>query len=494
MPRTIALLSALFAALAGMPFLAEAASMSVQLREQVARSVVQVQARGCPGGDRVGSGFAFGPDQHVVTALHVISGCQRISVYWEKYGGATQQASIARVLKGADLALLHASGAPGQALAVDRVRPLANAELEALGYYLAVPTMDNKPLRVTFGSSRLADMLPGGVRRELEQSGAIDLNLEIIRLDGHLLPGLSGAPIFDLSGRVVAIGSGGLKSGAASVSWAVPAEHLERLLASADQLNSGGASSHLFSAAVLDDGGNTGGPRGGQGQASAFACGGVQFVYTGVRTLFELSQAHEDLQSIQYLIREAELTDADLAGFRYHTYQPLEGGAAVAVPDWAELQSTGGKTCQALGLGGRLSVDFAGTPVQNLFQAEAAAMQYETAYAQRSQRFWQLFQPYSYIGSVQRPDGLVANRKTFIAMEPAGTASLAAESLLVHQLVGTQHATFTGITGAYWSFNFQAYSYCDSAPMDPACAPFEAEGKLVAQMMLGIFLATAPLI
>ena len=133
MPRTIAFLYALLAALAGMPSLAEAASMSVQLREQVARSVVQVQARGCPGGDRVGSGFAFGPDQHVVTALHVISGCQRISVYWEKFGGATQQGTVARVLNGADLALLHVSGAPGQALPAERVRPMANAELEALG-------------------------------------------------------------------------------------------------------------------------------------------------------------------------------------------------------------------------------------------------------------------------------------------------------------------------------------------------------------------------
>ena len=88
----------------------------------------------------------------------------------------------------------------------------------------------------------------------------------------------------------------------------------------------------------------------------------------------------------------------------------------------------------------------------------------------------------------------MANRKTFIAMEPAGTASLAAESLLIHQLPGAQHANFTGVTGVYWSFNFQAYVYCDSAPMDPQCAPFKAEEKLVSQMMLGVFLATAPLI
>jgi S1-C subfamily serine protease len=60
-----------------------------------------------------------------------------------------------------------------------------------------------------------------------------------VRLDGHFLPGLSGAPIFDVSGKVVAIGSGGLKSGAASVSWAVPALHLEALLLSQERLGNG---------------------------------------------------------------------------------------------------------------------------------------------------------------------------------------------------------------------------------------------------------------
>ena len=98
MPRTIALISMLLLALTGLQSATHAASMNAQLREQVAQSVVQLRARGCPGGDRVGSGFAFGPDQYVVTALHVVAGCPRISVYWEKHGGATQQASIARVV------------------------------------------------------------------------------------------------------------------------------------------------------------------------------------------------------------------------------------------------------------------------------------------------------------------------------------------------------------------------------------------------------------
>lgn len=463
----------------------QAASMNAQLREQVARSVVQVQARGCPGGDRTGSGFAYGPDQHVVTAWHVVAGCERITTYWEKHGGATQQARVVRVLKSADLTLLHSAGAPGKALPEVRTQPRVNDQLEALGYYLSVPTMDNKPLRVTFGSTRLGDMLPNDVRVELEKKRAIDLNLKIVRLDGHLLPGLSGAPLFDTKGRVVAIGSGGLKSGAASVSWAVPAAQLQQLLSSNDAASGGSQSSSLFSAALLSDDG---------AGAEVFNCGGVQFAYTGLRSFHELTLGHEHLQSIEYLVGEAELTEADLASFRYHSYQPVNGGGAVAIPEWMSLQYMGDDTCRALSSDNRFSLDFVGLAVSSQVEAHQLSMQYGDQYAAWSQRAWQPFQPYSYIGPVERGDGMIANRATYVAEGLAGTASLLARTYLLHQPPGTSPGTLTGIIGAYWDFNLQWVNYCEQAPHDPNCAPLQQEEKMAVQMMLGVFLATAPLI
>ena len=217
-----------------LPIAASAEVLSPNLREQLSQSVVQVQASGCPSAQgterRVATGFAYGPAGHVVTANHVVAGCQRITVYWEKHNGQTQQASLVRVLPKADLALLQVGQTLGAALAAQPQRPQVDAELETLGYYLSVPTMSNKRLRVTYGSARLADMVPNETRQALQQSGAIDVNLDILRLDCHLLPSHSGAPIFDMQGRVVGIGSGGLKSGAASVSWAVPAAYLAALL------------------------------------------------------------------------------------------------------------------------------------------------------------------------------------------------------------------------------------------------------------------------
>jgi S1-C subfamily serine protease len=498
MSRTLSRCVAFALAASFTPGSATAATLDAALREEVAKSVVQVQARGCPDTDRVGSGFAFGPQEHVATALHVVAGCERITVYWEKHGGATQQAAVVKVLNGADLALLQATGAPGRALATEARRPQADDELEALGYYLAVPTMDNKPLRVTFGSTRLRDMLPSAVRRELEQSGAIDLDLEIVRLDGHLLPGLSGAPIFDRQGRVVAVGSGGLKSGAASVSWAVPALQLDALLASTDNMTATAGSSQLFAAAEMEQPDNTSddAPIGAdvQPEIQGFTCGAVQFVYTGVRSFQELTYGHEDLSSIQYLIGESDLGEADLAQFRYHTFQPVDGGAAVAIPEWASVQTNGPQGCEAIGLDGRIAVDFTGYPVASLAEAQVYSQQFEYAFAVRSGRNWQPYAPYSYIGPMQRADGLIVNRKTFIADEMDGHASLAAISHLIHQPQQSPSASFTGLVGSYWRFNIQVAAYCDEQDFDPGCAAFKQEEKLATQMVLGIFLATAPLI
>jgi hypothetical protein len=478
----VAVTSVLFSIL---PSAAQTAGMESQLRDQVARSVVQVQARGCPGNDRVGSGFAYGPAQHVVTAWHVVAGCDRITIYWEKHGGATQQATVVRVLNHADLTLLHAVGAPGQALTEVTTRPQTNDELEALGYYLAVPTMDNKPLRVTFGSTRLRDMLPRNMRLELEQSSAIDLNLDIVRLDGHLLPGLSGAPIFDRKGRVVAIGSGGLKSGAASVSWAIPAVHLRSLLTSSDGQTSGNGSSSLFATAILSTDGAA---------SEVFQCGGVEFVYTGVRTFHELARGHEHLQSIQYLVNESGLTDDDLASFRYHTYQPIHGGGAVAIPEWAILERTGGTSCQALSLNKRFSVDFAGQVVDSALEGDQVSIRFGDQYAARSQRFWEPFPNYSYIGPVEREDGMIANRATYVSVDAGGTVSVLVRTFLLHQPPNTARTTFTGIIGGHWDTSLQLAIFCEQNPLDVSCVSYRTAEKMSAQLMLGVFLATAPLI
>ncbi|MCA8929484.1 MAG: trypsin-like peptidase domain-containing protein, partial [Alphaproteobacteria bacterium] len=451
-------------------------------------------ARGCPGTQgperRVATGFAFGPAGHVVTAAHVVAGCDAITVYWEKHGGQTQPATLARVLARADLALLAVGAAtPGPALPAEPRRPVVDTEVETLGYYLSVPTMSNKRLRVTYGSARLSDMVPPQVRRELQQSGAIAIDLDILRLDGHLLPGHSGAPIFDMQGKVVGVGSGGLKSGAASVSWAVPAHYLTALLASQDGPMNGQAVAGLFASTAPD-------PSAGAGNANApqtmqASCGGVRFVYTGLRSFNELTVGHEDLNSVHRLMAAFALTPQQTAAFRYHTFQPVDGGAAVAIPDWTAVRDTG-PVCRALDPTGRITVDFAGAVVGSAVEAQITSTQFENAFIYRSGRQWAPAPDYSYIGPYNRGDGLTVNRKTAVGLSPQYVPSLAFETLLLHQPPRTTYATFTGVIGAYWDMNAQAMTFCEAQPYLPACAPVVAEAQRAAQMIFGVLLSTAP--
>ena len=192
-------------------------------REQIARSVAQIQARDCAGqADRSGSGFLWKSDHELVTALHVVAGCTTIDAFFERLGGLTRRARIEHVLQGVDLALLSIEGVGAPPLRVATRQPEVSETLEAIGFYLGVPSMGNKELKVAFGLSRLGDMLPEQLYRQVKAGGGISPDIEIIRLNGHLLPGLSGAPILDTQGEVMGIGSGGLESGAAAVSWALP--------------------------------------------------------------------------------------------------------------------------------------------------------------------------------------------------------------------------------------------------------------------------------
>ena len=205
---------------------------------RVAPSVLRVVAEGC-GGDgaaRAGSGFAWRQSGEVVTDLHVIAGCARISVGYQ--GIDVRPAKVSRVLRRADLALLSVDGPPSVTpLTLAAQPPPVGATLDVFGFALGQPTRDTHPLQVSFANTEaplLSDVLPDAERADIRKVGFPALDTQVLRLDGNLLPGHSGAPLIDAAGEVVGVGSGGLERGAVGVGWAIRAQYLADLATSTD--------------------------------------------------------------------------------------------------------------------------------------------------------------------------------------------------------------------------------------------------------------------
>lgn len=200
--------------------------------DNLSRSVVKVYAMHA--NEKAASGFIYTSSDLVVTALHVVSGASRIQIKLSNEG-ALRTANIIRVLKDQDLALLRLTSTSDRTPLFSHNTVLTGGEeVICLGYPFNIPSSDPTFLRVKSSNKRLRDIIPPQIKDQLDQIGFPNTENIILNLDGHLLPGHSGAPIFDSNYRIVAISNGGLAVGGASRSWAIPALHLTNLMTSTE--------------------------------------------------------------------------------------------------------------------------------------------------------------------------------------------------------------------------------------------------------------------
>ena len=444
--------------------------------ERTVRAVAQVRGRDCGEGEmaRAGSGFLFSSGDRLVTALHVVAGCGRIDAYFERAGGYTIVGQIERVLGSVDLALLRLERAIGEPLVATAAQPRPNDKLEAIAYFLGTPSLDNKTLRVTYGSTQLRNMLPHQAVEELERSNAIDLDLQIVRLDGHLLPGASGSPLIDADGRIAAIGSGGLLHGAASISWAVPAGHLDALLNSQEQLVPGRSrSAGLFTAPFADS------------APGRLRCGDLEFVLTGTRSLVELRYGTDDPLGLHQLMTSSLLPMSILQSFNYRIYTPLDRGAAIAIPTWMQVESRE-SFCMASVDDDRFAIEFGGARVADAVAAQNASVNFEMQFVHRSQRFWGPDPSYSYLVPLQRTDGLTVNRKAVFTNDGLGPPAWALETLMV------KGDTFAGAIAINRHHDVQRIQFCRFQPNAHGCQGIQDEIADFVQTVIGVHLSTFP--
>lgn len=156
-------------------------------------SVVLVKA-----GASIGSGVLISPDGYALTAAHVVSGLDHVSV--KLYSGLELTASVIRSDMVQDIALIALPGSGHKCL---RLKEESSAVVGEDVFAIGSPAGDDYAFSVTKG-------VVSGIR-ELE-------GFSYLQTDASLNPGNSGGPLLDVRGNVIGI-----------VSWKIVASGFEGL-------------------------------------------------------------------------------------------------------------------------------------------------------------------------------------------------------------------------------------------------------------------------
>jgi len=376
------------------------------LFDRISPSVVKIR---CPDRDQAATGFVFGSASQVVTSLHVVDGSNNIQVHYPS-AGVTRRATFSRVLMDADLALLTVTNPPPvEPLRYSARIPGLEEEIHALGFALNVASINHFSFQLRYGRRRLADNITSGVATELSKNGYPSLNLEVLKLGREsLLPGLSGAPLFDRSGNVVGIGDGGLEDGAINISWGIPATHLDALLTSDVREGPGSAAvKNLFGAELRAD----------VDMSKTIYGDGVELIRVRTRRFSELVATADDQLSLAQL---SSAVGFDQDNFVYDIYQDARSGATIVVPEGASISRHGrdwlvhfpeSEFDRALGQR-RFELLLRVAPVRSLLEAQQSSIDFENQFLSIDPGAqWQVDSDWSYAQPQQRWDGVTVNRK-----------------------------------------------------------------------------------
>lgn len=185
------------------------------------------------GRERRATGFRIKDRENqtrIVTALHAVAGADRITA-----SSASREflddLVIQKVDVERDLAMLGSAllnqGKPGTfGVAWEaNLEDLAGKEVRAIGYPYGGLHMEEIDTRLWVRQKPLVpleSLTDDEARQKLIKWDSPSLATRVLSLQGPLLPGYSGAPIVDQTGRAVAVGLGGLDGGRGGLVWAAP--------------------------------------------------------------------------------------------------------------------------------------------------------------------------------------------------------------------------------------------------------------------------------
>ncbi|MEN9445159.1 MAG: hypothetical protein RIS47_2050, partial [Bacteroidota bacterium] len=328
-----------------------------QTDAESAKSVVKIKTvvLATEGGKEVkklgtASGWCWKEPTLVVTALHAVAGVSTIDVYVN--GSESCTATVERVLKEADLALLRLSKDLGlKPLTVDNVEPNSNKEYYVWGFPHAVYTIQGDEIRFSRSleaAPTLNSILTGNkLKFELRQQGYPLPEARILRIGSTIQPGHSGAPIFTSDGKVIGIADGGLRGGTARINWAMPAGlYVSKLFTSTDAYPTAASMQvTLYNSSTTVDADATESEENQQIVAVAkqeSVVNGSVAVHQTWTTDFDqiYDNADEDEQvEIDSFLEQLGL---DLTDTEYDIYEDYKSGATFALPKGAQMKVENG--------------------------------------------------------------------------------------------------------------------------------------------------------
>ncbi|MBX7108027.1 MAG: serine protease [Chitinophagales bacterium] len=331
------------------------------------KSLVKVMVTG---GSKMGvcSGFMWKKKSWVVTSLHAMKVGGKVQVVYP--GNNIREASVIKVYQPGDLVLLETN------ITAD---PVSDELIPLTSYHQGEVAFAEKIYAIGFNGGSKGDQtqaLEKGhanpetleflVRPEdktqLSTLGFPSMKLPIYFLSGSLLPGFSGAPVFNMKNELIGIGDGGLERGLMNVSWCIPAANLDALEASAvSQLPANlGNASQLYTAEVLIDvkqsdvtpvspnnsAGNDDPATNNNLYAAApvddynsFSYGNFDFFQTKTRSLKEMQQTAIDPQNMESFAADFEENNLhiDYDVLEFDIYQDIRNGFMLALPSGTML-------------------------------------------------------------------------------------------------------------------------------------------------------------
>ncbi|MEM1142018.1 MAG: serine protease [Pseudomonadota bacterium] len=452
--------------------------------QTVADSVVKIETSAS-----AASGFFWRDATTVVTSLHVVDGQDRIVAHRVDRNGrieASSKASVERVLKESDLVLLRlAKKLGGAPLRENSQPPVVKQRLDAVGFPLNIAGYSNTGVAVRFGGNQLRSILPPKVLRSLGEYPS--KTVEILNLEGNLVPGLSGAPIVDERGLVVGIVNGGLESGAVGISWGVPAPQLAKLAQSSDRtLPNQRNVRELFSADLDVEVG------------SAINLGSGRFTKLRTRSFEQLAATADDQLGLSQIAML--YSNYNPWSFRYDVYLDTESGATLVLPEGVNVEDVGAFMQASVG-NRQIDLRFRVEPVRsaNMQGIDQQSILLENALLNPyGDSLLTLDQQWSYLGPVTQ-QGVTVRRKAvfqngYNTMLNGYPVTVSDKYFFETLATNGSHLLLTAAVNHDNSFDMRQLEFtCSYNPQYAGCYEFFESVRVWAQFVLGVQFSTFPI-